>query len=330
MSEVAQLQFNNHLVEFIKKLKLVLPSEKKALNSYYKYYRSYVDNNKRVDFINEYVGLITQYNKEISICDEGLFSEEDDYYPNKPIHILKGIDFKKIWAQLGDSKGAVWKYIQTLFLVGSFVLKETEKYHKLSQEQEKLVYDLVQNLKFEKKIQEDADRQNKKEASTSADTNGTFNLDGLFDEDNVITQIAKELSKEINLGDMAGGDPIGMLLGKDNGKLQEIISKVTNKLTSVLKEKGLSEQDLVVQATKMQEKIFGKLRGIPGMPNIEELSKKIADDMARNSTGDSKDPKEQLEQCQNTIRDLTESLKKNLSQMGMSNLDGTIKNLLGK
>lgn len=79
MTETHQIQFNNYLVELIQKLKIIVPTEKKLFGKYYKYYRTFVDQKKRVDFIAEFVQYISKYNVEVSSCDEGLFSEEEGY-----------------------------------------------------------------------------------------------------------------------------------------------------------------------------------------------------------------------------------------------------------
>src|SRR5437016_14644783 len=92
-----QIQFNNYLVEFIQKLREILtpqqdnkvndngqsqePDFRRLLAKYYKYYRKFVHQDKRIDFIQEFVQYISKYNKEISTCDENLFSEESASYP---------------------------------------------------------------------------------------------------------------------------------------------------------------------------------------------------------------------------------------------------------
>jgi hypothetical protein len=339
MTETHQIQFNNYLVEFIQKLKIIVPTEKKLFGKYYKYYRTFVDQKKRVDFIAEFVQYISKYNVEVSSCDEGLFSEEEGYYPGKPIQLMKGIDFKKLWKhELSDgSKESIWKYLQTLYIIGTFVLKETDKYNELLKKQQEIVYNLLQNMKYEKKIKDDAAQLNQTEEKNSQ---GSFDLSGLselFDGDNIIFQIAMEIAKEINLPGEIGNDPISaisMLFSKDSSKLQEIIAKVGNKLTSVLKEKGLSEQDLLAQAKDMNAKILSKLKGIPGMPDIEQLSQNLAENYAAQApTPNSSEPEkqqiseEQLKQCQDAIKESIDRLKENFNQMGVTDLDSFADNM---
>lgn len=333
MGDSHQIQFNNYLVEFIQKLQKIVPEKKKLLSKYYKYYRTFVEQNKRVEFIEEFVRYLSKYNKEFSVCDEGLFSEDESYYPNKPIQLMKGIDFKMIWHSdnlMDGSKESIWKYLQTLYLVGTFVLKETDRYNELLKNQQEIIYNLFQSLKYEKQIKNDAEKLNQKEDNSSFDLSG---LGDLFNEDNVIVQIAVEIAKEINL---SGGssDPlqaIGLLLGQDSNKLQDVITKVSQKLTNVLKDKGLTENELMEQAKKMHDKILNKLKNVPGMPNIEKLSQTLTESLEKCSQQQQQQHenggKEELEKCQVVIQELTENLKKNLSQLGGVDLNEFQKNI---
>jgi hypothetical protein len=145
--ETYQIQFNNQLIEFIKKLQVVFPEHKRLFSKYYKYYRSFVDQGHRVEFVGEFIRYFSKYNREISTSDQGLFSEEDDYYPGKPIQLLKGVDFKLLWKNTDltdNSRESIWKYLQTLFLLGTFVLKEDEKYADLLRQQREIIGGLIQ------------------------------------------------------------------------------------------------------------------------------------------------------------------------------------------
>jgi len=229
------------------------------------------------------------------------------------------------------------KNLKTLYLIGTYVLKETNKYKLLLKQQQDIIYNLLQNMKYEKQIIEDADKMNQNEPKEGGGLDFS-SLGDLFDENNIITQIALEIAKEINLSGGIGSDPmqaIRMLMGQDSQKLQEIIGRVQQKLTTVLREKGVTESQLVQQAELMKDKVFSKLKGIPGLENIEKLGRKFAEDMekmkttqepvAQAQTGSTIDKeiheKEQLEKCQSVIQELTNSLKKNLMDMGINDLN---------
>ena len=217
------IQFNNYLVELIKKLQLICPEQKKAFAKYYKYYRSYVDQEKRAEFISEFITYLSKYNKEIETCDEGLFSEEEGYYPKQPIQLLKAIDFKPIWTtseMTETSKTNLWKYFQTLYLVGTYALKEEEHYQELLQKQSKIIETLIQNFKNDEQIKKDAEKMDQAEAKAETNTAGAMGLGQLgaiFEGNNIITQIAKDVATEMTV-DGTGQDPaqlIKLLFGQD-------------------------------------------------------------------------------------------------------------------
>lgn len=283
MCETHQIQFNNYLIEFIKKIREILPNEKSLFTKYYHYYRKYVNEGKRLDFISEFVSYIAAYDKEISICDEGLFSEEEIYYPGKPIQLMKGIDFKLIWRHENlteASKNSIWKYLQILYLLGTLILRESNQQKQLLEHQKEMLQNLIQNMQYEKSIKEDAAKMEQKDANV--DKGFDFNsLNDLLTEDNIITQIAFEVARELNLSN-AIQEPmqiLQMLMGQDKQKLQEIIEKIQQKLMTKMKDKNISEAELMTQAQQMHDKIFDKLKKIPGMGNIEQLSQKITQDM---------------------------------------------------
>lgn len=321
----------------------VFPSEKRLFSKYYKYYRNMVNQGQRVEFIVEFVQYLSKYNKEISLQDEGLFSEEDTYYPSKPIQLMKGIDFKRIWrleTLTEGSKTSIWKYLQTLYLIGTYVLKETNKYQEFVKKQQSIVDGLVQNLKYEKQIKQEAEKLERKKAQEDTSGQGILGalgglggLGDLFDENNIITQIAKEIVKDLNL--MGGvGDPIqtiNMLFSQDGSKFKEILTRVGSKITSMAQEKGLTEEQLMEQAKQMSEKLMKMFKGIPG---VEKITQEIVSNLTHvNATGTAQgapnatEVKEQLEKCQATIQQLTSDLKQGMSQMGLENFDEFQKNI---
>lgn len=331
-----QLQFNNCLVEFIKNLKEKVPADQqRLLTKYYKYYRNFVDGNKRVEFIQEFVQYLTKYNKEISICDEGLFSEEDQYYPGKPIQLFKGIDFKIVWktSNLDDkTKAGIWKDLRTLYVMGTYVLKETQRFGDLLKKQQEIIQNIMQSLKMEQKIKDDAERLNEEERKKAAESGFDLSkLQEFFGENNVIMELAMEIGKELNLPNEKLTNPmeaVQILFGKNGSRLQEITSKVLSKLHDVMARKGITEESLMKDAKRMQETLQKKFKGIPGMPNIEKFAKGIADQMTKHAEERRKNaPPGDNTPVMPSLQELTESLSKNVSEMGLGNMEQLQSNL---
>jgi hypothetical protein len=324
-------QFNNQLVEFIQKLRETLPvdhSYHRKLGLYYKNYRKYVDQNRRVDFIEEFATYVSKYSKEVATCDEGLFSEETVYYPNKPIQLLKGIDFKVLWqveTYTPEIKETIWKSVQTIYIIATYVLKENNRVKDLLRKQQQIVADMVQTLQLEQKIKDEAERLNAAERK-KAEASG-LNLDGLkelFGENNLITEMAVEIAKELDLPSDQLSNPleaIKVLFGHNGTKLQEIIEKVGHKLTEKINNGQISEQQLVSDAKKMNQTLLSKFKGIPGLPDIEQFSKKVADQVAKDLESKKANAPAGTTPAPPTFEELTSHLKSNLQEMGFDNVE---------
>ena len=86
IANTSYIEFNNNLIEFIEKIRLISNDiYKKKFKKFYLYYRKFIDENNKHEFIDEFIKYISQYIDEINIFDEGLFSNDEEYYPNKPI-----------------------------------------------------------------------------------------------------------------------------------------------------------------------------------------------------------------------------------------------------
>src|SRR5206468_955323 len=102
----------------------------------------------------------------------------------------------------------------------------------------------------------------------------------IFGENNIITEMAMEIAKDLNLSQETFTNPldaIRVLFGQDGAKLQEIIVKVGNKLQEKMANGRITEADLLGDAKRMNEKLTSKFKGIPGMPNIEQFSQRVAE-----------------------------------------------------
>ncbi len=324
-----QLQFNNYLVTFIEQLQNYVSDEhKRLLKKYYKYYRKHVDRNQRVEFIKEFIEYISKYNKEISVCDECLFSEEPEYYPGKHIQILKGIDFKQIWKSslmTEKTKESIWNYLRTLYVIGTYVLKETTKFDDLLKKQKDIIYNIIKSLKLEQKIKDDAAKLDEEEKLKSEENSFDFsNLTEIFGENNLITEMAIEIAKELNLPNEKLSNPveaIRLLFGHDGSRLQEIIAKIANKLQEKLQRGGISEEQLINEAKKMNDTLVGKFKNVPGMGDIEKFIKQFAEQITKEAEEKRQNSPPGTEPSMPTIEELTANLTNNWSQMGLDNVE---------
>ena len=66
------------------------------------------------------------------------------------------------------------------------------------------------------------------------------------------------------------GDVFSKLF-KNPGKMMGLVNKISSKLDSKMKSEDISQEDLMKEATDL----MSKMKDMPGMPNIQELLKKM-------------------------------------------------------
>jgi hypothetical protein len=284
-----KIDFNNYLVEFIDKMRTVVSNTKdfkRQFAKYYKYYRTFceseIENDRRIEFIIEFVELLSKYNKEISICDEGLFSDDQEYYPKEPIYLLKYIDFKDIWHSVelsSEVKENIWKYLKTLYIIGTHIVKSVKEYSSIVKKHQSIIKDMINSIKMDQKIKNDAKNQLEldklQEEADKVDFSSIFEI---FGEDNLITSIVVEIAKEMNLSKDMLSNPLTAfttLMGPDPTKLNGIMAKIAEKVREKMELRGVTEEDLLADAKKIQERLLTKFKNIPNVDGMENIGIKL-------------------------------------------------------
>jgi hypothetical protein len=282
-----KIDFNNYLVEFIDKMRTLVSDTKdfkRQFSKYYKYYRSFceIENDRRIEFIIEFVELLSKYNKEISICDEGLFSDDQEYYPKQHIYLLKCIDFKDIWHSVqltSDVKENIWKYLKTLYIIGTHIVKSVKDYSSVVKKHQSIIKDMINSIKMDQKIKNDAKNQLEldklQEESDKVDFSSIFEI---FGEDNLITSIVVEIAKEMNLTKDVLSNPLTAfttLMGPDPSKLNGIMAKISEKVREKMELRGVTEEDLLADAKKIQERLLTKFKNIPNVEGMENIGLRL-------------------------------------------------------
>ena len=298
IANTSYIEFNNNLIEFIEKIRLISNDiYKKKFKKFYLYYRKFIDENNKHEFIDEFIKYISQYIDEINIFDEGLFSNDEEYYPNKPIYIFKYIDFKDFWKThnlSNESKKNIFTHLQTLYILSTNVLNNTNSSNITEHIQH--IQDMLNNLKERKKLEIEHNREH--EISDINDMSDEIDFAGIFDlfgEDNCITKMVVEIAKELNFVEEVTRNPIQIftsIFGNNKSELYNIINKVQSKICDKIKIENLSEEKLLEDALKLKERLGEKLKGLPFGKNIDSLTetlysylKNIKDQKAPESSG---------------------------------------------
>jgi hypothetical protein len=86
-------------------------------------------------------------------------------------------------------------------------------------------------------------------------------------------EIAQETAEEFNMdmGEVKDVGDVFSKLFKNPGKMMGLVNKISSKLDSKMKSEDISQEDLMKEATDL----MSKMKDMPGMPNIQELLKKM-------------------------------------------------------
>lgn len=234
--------FNSTLKLFIENIIEIYPEHKNDLNEYYKELLE-KDTSSEDKYIKRFVRKFQEHEKQISEKDVTLFDQS--------IFFLKNIDFKEIWhnEKTTDSlKENIWRYIQTLFIIGKTIMDDSDKIKDIMEQ-----FSKVQDKDLEL---DDVESNNLalmlKNLSQNNDSQDNPLTGGL------IGSLAKELSEEINLEDMNLnidedgniGDVLSNLMNGDNN-FMDLVQNVGSKIQDKITKNNIDENQLLSEAQNM-------------------------------------------------------------------------------
>lgn len=228
------------------------------------------------DSVNSFMETLSKYASQISSEDETIFTDNQ-------IILFENIDISNIFnVSSSKNKEAIWKYIQTLILIGSAIKSEETSVesmlnffkNSMNDEDSKNMEDGIKNIfdKFEKSINDD--------------NNGDNNIpeikeqyESLF-KNTEIGSIAEELAQSLNIESIAkdfqdeitgNGDSMNppnikdlLKLFSKNGKIGNIVESVSNKLEEKMKSGNINQEKIMNEA----KDILGKFQDNPVMKDI--------------------------------------------------------------
>mgnify|MGYP001208853853 CR=1 FL=1 len=280
------LSFNKLLKQFVKELDKTYP-EYNILKI--KEYKNIDDKDEK--YLLYYMNFIEKDIKKIANEDISLFEQEDTYF-------LRDIEFSRIWNNnISDkTKQAIWKFLQTLYLIGKpFMNNKTDIHQLITDYNDIISNDTEKDPKKLKSIKKELDtiskivkNINQEKEHQKQQRKEQFKQDGTgqlpeFLENSKIGQLAQELSSELDLDELGFGnldegnaDPQNIfnnVLGKNPQKLMGLIQNVGTKIQSKLSDGDINENDLVGEAQNMMSSlggngVFQEMFNNPNMKNI--------------------------------------------------------------
>lgn len=275
-------KFNFYLKSFIDELITVYPEYKESLESEYKILFS--ENKTNTDeFVKEYMSMAKEYNSSIAKKDDSIFKGL-----NK-INLLKNIDFRELWSKdiNSNTRESIWKYLQTLIVIGRKVIGDDDEINDLlkkfnetggetlGESFQRETDEMMNMLKNMTDITQDPDNSPELEEDNE--------MKNLF-EGGIISDIAKELTGELDLENMDIGQPKNMneafnnIMGGGNNNFFNLINKVGEKIQNKVQCGEINQNDLMNEATKM----------MGGLKNPDKMAK-ILKNQQRKTGGDTRD-----------------------------------------
>ena len=277
-------KFNFYIKSFVNEMVVIFPEYADSLK---KSYSEVLDNEtcKSDVYVKEYMENVKPVQNYLAKKDEVLFKL------NTEIYLLREIDFRNVWAKDINqvTRENIWKYLQTLVVIGKKIIGEDEDIDKLLENFNSNQSDLLPNMEDLKQETENMMDMLKNmqeivqdpEESTNQEASGNNPFEG-----GLINDIAKELTSELNLENLNIGEPKNMneafsnLMGGGNGtNFFDLINKVGQKIQNKVQSGAINQNDLMKEAQNM----MGSLK------NPEQMAKQMrknTDPHGGNSTRD--------------------------------------------
>merc|ERR1711935_146312 len=189
-------KFNFYLNSFLNELIVIFPENKSCFE---KNYQEIIDNKESVNetYIKDYMDKISEYHSDIAKKNDKLFKSD------KEIYLLKDIDFRDLWSKdLSDTtRENLWKYLQTLYVLGKKIATSDDE-----------VSNMLDELNSENIPEPEFDEMKQMMENMSKITQNVKkdeNINDLFNN-GIISDIAKELTNEIDISKMDVGEPKNM------------------------------------------------------------------------------------------------------------------------
>ena len=246
--------FNQNLQLFLNNIKLIVPEISETIDATYHF-----GDEGNIKYITEFYSNIYPLRKELSNCDEILFSADNT--------ILENIDFNTLWNSddTDDTvKENIWKYLHTLYLfsyeyTNKIVLTDTLKHLKKLSKEDKLENISGDELILINIINKLSDQKSEVIKTLQVDKEEAVRPDNSFMSpelfNGVIGDLAHEIAREIDPSSLNLDDPsklIKSLLGgnldmeNDTTGLSSLLKNISGKIKSKIDNGSLNPDMMIV------------------------------------------------------------------------------------
>lgn len=254
-------KFNFYLKSFLNELVTIFPEYQENINSNYGDVLNQ-DTIKSDIYVKEYMDNVSPYHSVIAQKNNQLFLGEQE------LRFLRDIDFRDLWTKdlSESSRENIWKYLQTLYVLGRKIVASDDDVNEMLNQ---LNSNDDENLK--KHQQEMMDMIENMSKITDENRSNNSEVEDLFNN-GIISDIAKELTTELDLDKLDMGNPQNMneafsnIMGGGGGQnFFNLISKVGEKIQNKVETGQINQGDLISEAQKM----------MGGLKNPEQMAKSM-------------------------------------------------------
>lgn len=264
-------KFNFYLSTFLNELNVVFPEYKETISKNYSDILRNSNSNSDI-YVKEYMSIAKNISTGLSTKDSSIFKGTEE------LILLRELDFRNLWSKdINDkTRENIWKYLQTLYVIGEKIVGDDNEIDNLIKDFTKGKDNTMNDLKNDT---ENMMNMLKNMSTLEQDPDGEENensqgdLGNLF-EGGIISDIAKELTNELNLDNLDIGNPSNMneafsnLMGGGNGGGQgnffNLVTKVGEKIQNKVQSGQINQGDLMQEAQKM----MGGLKNPQQMANL--------------------------------------------------------------
>ena len=297
-------KFNYYLSLFLQELVTIFPEYHENMKTHYSELLELGENTNNNDkYVKAYMSVVKPHHSAIATKDDKLFKGLDE------INILQGLDFRNIWTKdiNTNTRENIWKYLQTLIVIGKKVVGDDDEINDLlkkfsassgvtegaegAEGAEGTEVTEVTEVTGVTEVTEGAEGAEGAEGTedemmamlknmstltqdpeTSLPDTSENEMKNLF-EGGIISDIAKELTSELDLDNLDMGNPKNMneafanLMGGGAGggnNFFNLVTKVGEKIQNKVQSGAVQQGDLMKEAQKM----MGGLKNPEKMANI--------------------------------------------------------------
>lgn len=265
-------KFNFYLKTFLGELQNIFPEFKESISSSYS--EVLESESLSVDtYVKEYMSAVESFHNQIATKQNSLFLGDNE------LKFLRELDFRELWTKdLSDStRENIWKYLQTLYVIGKKIVANDDDVNVMLNElntpsQE----DFKQHQQEMMEMIENMSKITDENRATNSEVENLFN-------NGIISDIAKELTTELDLDKMDMGNPQNMneafsnIMGGGGGtNFFNLISKVGEKIQSKVESGQINQGDLINEAQKM----------MGGLKNPQQMAQNMRANKGKEATRD--------------------------------------------